>query len=130
MGSSLPVIFLTAFADIPTSVRAMKAGATDFITKPFDTTELLDAVEYAIELNRERRKDSAEKDQIDELIGSLTPRENEVMQAVVRGLMNKQIAFELGISEMTVKLHRMSLMRKMQVKSLAELVRTVEHARR
>ncbi|WDZ79337.1 response regulator (plasmid) [Ensifer adhaerens] len=130
MGSNLPVIFLTAFADIPTSVRAMKAGAADFITKPFDSSVLLDAIENAIELNREQRKHSAEKDHIDELMGSLTPRENEVMQAVVRGLMNKQIAFELGISEMTVKLHRMSLMRKMQVRSLAELVRTVEHARR
>ncbi|WP_457588566.1 response regulator transcription factor [Ensifer canadensis] len=130
MGSDLPVIFLTAFADIPTSVRAMKAGAVDFITKPFDSAELLDAVDSAIELNRERRKHSAERKRIEELMDSLTPRENEVMQAVARGLMNKQIAFELGISEMTVKLHRMSLMRKMRVKSLAELVRAVEHARR
>ncbi|MGF6177749.1 response regulator transcription factor [Ensifer sp. 4252] len=130
MGSHLPVIFLTAFADVPTSVRAMKAGAADFITKPFDSGLLLEAIDNAIELNRKQRNEAVEKDRIDGLMASLTPRETEVLQAVVRGLMNKQIAFELGISEMTVKLHRMSLMRKMQVRSLAELVRTVEHARR
>lgn len=130
VGSNLPVIFMTAFADIPTSVRAMKAGASDFMTKPFNSSELLAAVDSAIDLSRERRRLSAEKHRINELIGSLTPRENEVMQAVVRGLMNKQIAFDLGIGEMTVKLHRMNLMRKMQAKSLAELVRMVEQARR
>ncbi len=128
--SNLPVIFMTAFADIPTSVRAMKAGASDFMTKPFNSAELLAAVDSAIDLSRERRIYFAEKHRINELIGSLTPRENEVMQAVVRGLMNKQIAFDLGIGEMTVKLHRMNLMRKMQAKSLAELVRMVEQARR
>ncbi|MCV9966721.1 response regulator [Pararhizobium sp. BT-229] len=130
LGSKMPVIFLTAYADIPTSVRAMKAGATDFITKPFVNQDLLDAVDHAIRLNGERRKADAEVDRIQALIDTLTPREREVMYAVVTGLMNKQVAFQLGISEMTVKLHRMSLMRKMQSRSLADLVRKVEHVQR
>ncbi len=127
MGSRLPVIFLTAYADIPTSVRAMKAGATDFITKPFTNQDLLQAVDHAIRLDMERRKTDAERDRIKALADSLTPREREVMLAVVSGLMNKQVAYQLGISEMTVKIHRMSVMRKMQSRSLADLVRKVEH---
>lgn len=129
-GSRLPVIFLTAYADIPTSVRAMKAGATDFITKPFANQDLLDAVEHAIELDAERRKIDTERERIQSLADSLTPREREVMFAVVSGLMNKQVAYQLGISEMTVKLHRMSLMRKMQSRSLADLVRKAEQLQR
>ncbi|NOV20288.1 response regulator transcription factor [Ensifer adhaerens] len=128
-GSRLPVIFLTAHADIPTSVKAMKAGAADFITKPFAGQDLLDAVDRAIRLDSERRKVDAERDRIQSLVDSLTPREQEVMSAVVSGLMNKQVAYQLGISEMTVKLHRMSLMRKMQSRSLADLVRKVEQLR-
>ncbi|TZG36523.1 response regulator [Agrobacterium sp. B1(2019)] len=130
MGSRLPVIFLTAYADVPTSVKAMKAGASDFITKPFANQELLTAVEHAIQLDSERRKADEELDKIRLLADSLTPREKEVMHAVVSGLMNKQVAFELGISEMTVKLHRMSVMRKMQCRSLAALVRCVEQLQR
>lgn len=130
IGCRLPIIFLTAYADIPTSVRAMKAGATDFITKPFTNQDLLQAVNHAIQLDTERRKIDAEIDQIRSLAESLTPRESEVMSAVVRGLMNKQVAYELGISEMTVKIHRMSVMRKMQTRSLADLVRKVEQLTR
>ncbi|WP_332303229.1 response regulator transcription factor [Rhizobium sp. GR12] len=130
IGSRLPVIFLTAHADVPTSVRAMKAGATDFITKPFASHDLLQAVNHAIRVDTARRKVDGERDHIRSLAGSLTPREREVMLAVVRGLMNKQIAYELGISEMTVKIHRMSVMRKMQTKSLADLVRKAEQLSR
>ncbi|AYG61635.1 response regulator [Rhizobium jaguaris] len=129
-GSRLPVIFLTGFADIPTSVKAMKAGATDFITKPFASQDLLDAVDHAIRLDSERRKTDAERERIQALADTLTPREQEVMLAVVSGLMNKQVAYQLGISEMTVKLHRMSLMRKMESRSLADLVRKAERLQR
>lgn len=129
VGSRLPVIFLTAHADIPTSVRAMKAGALDFIIKPFTNQDLLDAVDQAIRLDANRRKAKAERDRLQAVVDSLTPREQQVMGAVVSGLMNKQVAGELGISEVTVKLHRMSLMRKMQSRSLADLVRKVEHLR-
>lgn len=126
MGSRMPVIFLTGHADVRASVRAMKAGATDFIMKPFVNRDLLDAVDHAIQLDGERRKIEAEQAHVRSLVDTLTPREHEVTLAVVSGLMNKQIAFELGISEMTVKLHRMSVMRKMQARSLADLVRRVE----
>ncbi|WP_413710153.1 response regulator transcription factor [Rhizobium sp. Rhizsp82] len=129
-GSRLPVIFLTGHADIAASVKAMKAGATDFITKPFASQDLLDAVDHAIRLDSERRKTDAEYGRIRALANTLTPREKEVMSAVVSGLMNKQVAYELGISEMTVKLHRMSLMRKMQSRSLADLVRKAEQLQR
>jgi FixJ family two-component response regulator len=108
----------------------MKAGATDFITKPFANQDLLQAVDNAIKLDTERRKTDAELDRIRALANSLTPREREVMFAVVSGLMNKQVAYQLGISEMTVKLHRMSVMRKMQSRSLADLVRKVEQLQR
>ncbi|WP_428414831.1 response regulator transcription factor [Pararhizobium sp.] len=130
LGSRLPIIFLTAYADIPTSVRAMKAGATDFITKPFVNQDLLEAVDHAILLDSERRKTDAESDRIKALADSLTPREKEVMWQVVSGLMNKQVAYELGICEMTVKLHRMSVMRKMESRSLADLVRKSEQLQR
>ncbi len=130
LGSKLPLIFLTAHADVPTSVRAMKAGATDFITKPFINQVLLDAVDYAIRIDDERRKSNEELKRVQALADSLTPREQEVMHAVASGLMNKQVAYQLGISEMTVKLHRMSLMRKMQCRSLADLVRKVEQLQR
>ncbi|WP_457584858.1 response regulator transcription factor [Ensifer canadensis] len=129
-GSRLPVIFLTGHADILTSVKAMKAGAMDFLIKPFADQDLLEAVDRAIRLDSERRKVDAERNRIQALVDTLTPRELEVMFAVVSGLMNKQVAYQLGISEMTVKLHRMSLMRKMQARSLADLVRKVEQVRR
>ena len=130
LGSKLPLIFLTAHADVPTSVRAMKAGATDFITKPFINQVLLDAVDHAIRIDDERRRSNEELKRVQALADSLTPREQEVMHAVASGLMNKQVAYQLGISEMTVKLHRMSLMRKMQCRSLADLVRKVEQLQR
>jgi FixJ family two-component response regulator len=130
MGCKMPVIFLTGHADVPASVTAMKAGATDFITKPFVNQDLLDAVDHAIRLDGERRKLEADREQIQALAHTLTPREQEVMFAVVTGLMNKQVAFQLGISEMTVKLHRMNVMRKMQSRSLADLVRKVENLRK
>ncbi|MBB4272882.1 response regulator transcription factor [Rhizobium mongolense] len=130
LGSQMPVIFLTAHADVPASVRAMKAGATDFLTKPFVTQDLLDAVDYAILVDGERRKSETECNQIRMLADTLTPREQEVMFGVVSGLMNKQVAYQLGISEMTVKLHRMSVMRKMQSRSLADLVRKAEKLQR
>ncbi|QRM55291.1 response regulator [Sinorhizobium sp. BG8] len=129
-GSRMPVIFLTAHADVAASVRAMKAGACDFLTKPFVTHDLLAAVGNAIRLDGERRKLEAERDHIGALADTLTPREQQVMFGVVSGLMNKQVAYELGISEMTVKLHRMSVMRKMQTRSLADLVRKVEKLRK
>ena len=126
MGSDLPVIFLTGEADVSASVTAMKAGATDFITKPFVNQDLLDAVDHAIRLDGERRKLDAGHEQLHELACTLTPREQDVMYAVASGLMNKQVAFQLGIAEITVKLHRMSIMRKMHSRSLADLVRKVE----
>jgi FixJ family two-component response regulator len=128
-GSKMPIIFMTGYGDIPMTVRAMKAGATDFITKPFSDSIMLDAVENAIRVDGERRKAAAVVDEVQRLTGTLTPREREVMHAVAKGLMNKQIAFELGITEMTVKLHRMSVMKKMEARSVADLVRKVEQIR-
>lgn len=128
MGSRLPIIFMTGFGDIPMSVRAMKAGAVDFLTKPFRNQDILDAVTAAIERNAAERKEAAATEAVVALAQSLTPREREVMRAVVKGLMNKQIAYDLGISEITVKLHRGNVMRKMQAKSLADLVRLAEIA--
>lgn len=126
LGSRMPVIFLTGHADVPSSVTALKAGAADFITKPFVAQDLLDAVDSAIQLDCRRRRADAERDEVRTLVEALTPRETEVMFAVVSGLMNKQVAYKLGICEMTVKLHRMSVMRKMQSRSFADLVRKVE----
>ena len=129
MGSRLPIIFMTGFGDIPMSVRAMKAGAVDFLTKPFRDQDILDAVTAALKRNAADRKEAAATEAVVALVQSLTPREREVMDAVVKGLMNKQIAYDLGISEITVKLHRGNVMRKMQAKSLADLVRLAEIAR-
>jgi FixJ family two-component response regulator len=126
-GNKMPIIFMTGHGDIPMSVRAMKAGALDFLTKPFRDQDLLDAVTTAIERDRARRKAALETARIAALAATLTPREREVMDRVARGLMNKQIAGELGISEITVKLHRGNVMRKMEARSLADLIRKVEH---
>lgn len=128
-GSKMPIIFMTGYGDIPMTVRAMKAGATDFIPKPFSDNVMLAAVENAIRVDGERRKSAAAIGAVNSLVQTLTPREKEVMFEVAKGLMNKQIAFELGITEMTVKLHRMSVMRKMEVRSVADLVRKVEQIR-
>lgn len=126
LGNGMPIIFMTGFGDIPMSVRAMKAGAVDFLTKPFKEQDILDAVTTALERDASRRRESEQSAAVASLAGQLTPREREVMGAVVRGLMNKQIAYELGISEVTVKLHRGNVMRKMEARSVADLVRKSE----
>lgn len=121
-GNRMPIIFLTGHGDILMSVRAMKAGAADFLTKPVRDQDLLDAILAAIRRDHVRREVEKEKTGIARLAATLTGREREVAAAVARGLVNKQIAHELGISEVTVKLHRGSAMRKMQVRSVVDLV--------
>ena len=122
----LPIIFLTGHGDIPMSVRAMRAGAIEFLTKPFHDQDLLDAIHAALERDRAKRKQEAEIATLLQRWESLTPREREVLPLVVSGLLNKQIAGEIGTSETTVKVHRSQLMRKMGADSLAELVRLAE----
>jgi FixJ family two-component response regulator len=126
LGAALPVIFLTGHADVPMSVRAMKAGAVEFLTKPFHDQELLDAIHGAIERDRERRRDAAIVDEIRLRYSLLTERERDVMKFVVAGRLNKQIAAELDVSEVTVKVHRGQVMRKMRARSLPELVRMAD----
>jgi RNA polymerase sigma factor (sigma-70 family) len=125
-GIEVPIIFLTAHGDIPKSVRAMKAGALEFLTKPFRARELLDAVKQALLRDDEFRKQRADTLDLRERLQTLTPRERQVLSLVVAGLLNKQIAGELGISELTIKAHRGRVMRKMQAASLADLVRMTE----
>lgn len=122
----VPIIFITAHADIPMSVRAMKAGAVEFLTKPFRDQDLLDAITQAIEHDRVARTQRMKSAKLGLCFESLTPREREVMAHVVAGLLNKQIAARLGISEVTVKLHRHQVMEKMKAGSLADLVRMAE----
>jgi len=122
----IPIIFVTAHGDIPMTVRAMKAGAIEFLTKPFRDQDLLDAIHVALERDRTRRQQEAEIATLRERLESLTPREREVLPLVVSGLLNKQIAGEIGTSETTVKVHRSQLMHKMGASSLAELVRLAE----
>jgi len=122
----LPIVFITGHGDIPMSVQAMKAGAIEFLTKPFRDQELLDAIQVGIERDRARRRDSEIVRQLRERFGSLTVREQEIMAHVVTGRMNKQIAGDLDVSEITVKVHRGQVMRKMGAKSLAELVRMAD----
>lgn len=125
-GIRLPVIFMTGHGDIPMTVQAMKAGAIDFLPKPFRDQDLLDAVTVAIERDRVRRQEDGASAQLAQHYQTLTPREREVMALVVSGLMNKQIAAEIGLSEITVKIHRGHVMKKMGVRSLADLVRAAE----
>jgi FixJ family two-component response regulator len=125
-GIQLPIVFITGHGDIPMSVRAIKAGAIEFLTKPFHDQELLDAVQLGIERDRARRRDDRVLAELKQRLGSLTPREREIMALVVTGRMNKQIAADLDVSEITVKVHRGHLMRKMRARSLAELVRIAD----
>jgi FixJ family two-component response regulator len=122
----IPIVFITAHGDIPMTVRAMKAGAVEFLTKPFHDQDLLDAIQLAIERDSARRKHESEIALLREHYESLTPREREVLPLVVSGLLNKQIAANIGASEATVKVHRSQLMRKMGAESLADLVRMTE----
>jgi FixJ family two-component response regulator len=122
----IPIIFMTGHGDIPMSVKAMKAGAADFLTKPFRDQDMLDAVAAALERDRKRREDQKSTLELQSRYALLTPREREVMALVAAGLMNKQIAGEIGLSEITVKIHRGHAMKKMEAQSLADLVRMAE----
>jgi len=122
----IPIIFITGHGDIPMSVRAMKAGAVEFLTKPFRDQDLLDAIQQALDRDRRARSQQADSADLRSRFDSLTPRETEVFELVVKGLLNKQIALQLGTSEITIKLHRRQVMEKMAADSLADLVRMSE----
>jgi FixJ family two-component response regulator len=122
----IPIIFMTGYADIPMAARAMKAGAVDFLTKPFREQDMLDAVAIAIERDRIRREGDKAASRMRALFETLSPREREVMALVTSGLMNKQVAAKIGLAESTVKIHRGQVMRKMGAKSLADLIKMAE----
>jgi FixJ family two-component response regulator len=122
-----PIIFITGHGDIPASVKALKGGAVDFLTKPFKASQLLEAIREALKKDERLQASRGQQAEVQRRIQTLTPREREVLGLVVKGLMNKQIAAELGAAERTIKVHRGRLMQKMQVQSVADLVRAVEH---
>lgn len=122
----VPIVFITGHADVPTSVRAMKAGAVDFLPKPFREQELLDTVAEALRKDGERRLGDGQREAVRRLGEGLTPRETDVLRGVARGLLNKQIAYEMGISEITVKMHRSSAGRKLKSVSVADMIRKIE----
>ena len=123
---TLPIVFITGHGNVPTSVRAMKGGAVDFLQKPFNDDELLGAIHRALALSRQAHAEASERSEIERRVRSLTPREREVMERVVKGLLNKQIAADLGAAEKTVKVHRGRVMQKMQASSVADLVHMAE----
>ena len=127
--SDMPIIFISGYGDVPKTVRAMKAGAVEFLTKPFNDDDLLSAIRQAIERSQSTLARQSEMRQLRQRLASLTPREREVMSLVVSGLLNKQIGTELGISEITVKAHRGKVMEKMQAESIADLVKMAERLR-
>jgi RNA polymerase sigma factor (sigma-70 family) len=122
----IPIIFITAHSDVPMTVRAMKAGAVEFLPKPFHDQDLLDAIQLALEKDRGRRQQEAELTALRERFESLSPREREVVAMVVSGMLNKQIAAQIGTAENTVKIHRSRAMEKMQANSLADLVKMIQ----
>jgi FixJ family two-component response regulator len=122
----LPIIFITGYGDVPMTVRAMKAGAVEFLTKPFREQDLLDAVQLALQRDRDRRLEERAVLQTRARFNALTPREQEILGLVTAGLMNKQVAAELGVSEITIKVHRGNVMKKMGARSLADLVRMAD----
>jgi FixJ family two-component response regulator len=126
----IPIVFVTGHGDIPMTVRAIKAGAVEFLTKPFRDQELLDAVQLGLKRDRARREDERATADLRARFAALTPREKEVISLVTTGLMNKQIAGDMGVSEITVKVHRGNAMRKLGAKSLADLVKMMDALRR
>ncbi len=127
-GKEIPIIFITAYGEVSMSVRVMKSGAIDFLEKPFREHELLGAINNALEQDRRNREKRSELNEIVRRLNTLTPREREVLEFVISGMLNKQIAYHLGIVERTIKLHRARIMQKMKVDSLPELVRIAEKA--